>query len=68
VLDNVSDQANAVVQTLAYFGKGKIDADLIRQCADRLDDRDLKDLIKAQSRMPGWMSDIVLKLNAAKYG
>jgi hypothetical protein len=68
VLDNVSDQANAVVQTLAYFGKGKIDADLIRQCADRLDDRDLKDLIKAQPRMPGWMSDIVLKLNAAKHG
>ena len=64
VLDNVSAQANAVVQTLAHFGKGNIDADLIRQCADRLVDRDLQELLKAQPRMPGWMSDIVLKLDA----
>lgn len=68
LLDNASDQANAVVQTLAHFGKGNVDDDLIRQCADRLDDRDLKTLFKSLALMPGWMSDIVLKLDAVKHG
>ena len=68
VLDNVSAQANAVVQTLAHFGKDNIDDALIRQCAARLADRDLRNLVKAQPRMPGWMSDIVLKLGAVKHG
>ena len=68
LLDNVSDQANAVVQALAHFGKGNVDADMIRQCAARLVDRDMKDLLKAQPRLPGWMSDIVLKLDAVKHG
>ena len=68
LLDRASDQANAVVQTLAFFGKDNIDDNLIRQCAKRLDDRDMKMLFNSQALMPGWMSDIVHKLEAVRHG
>lgn len=68
LLDNASDQANSVLQALAYLGKNSINADLIRRCADRLDDRDMKILFKSRALMPGWMSDVILKIGAMKHG
>jgi hypothetical protein len=68
ILDDGSDNANAVLQMLAHVGKAGVDDDLIRRLAARLDDRDLKALKKAQSLMPGWMSDAVLKMGMVLNG
>ena len=68
ILNDGSNNANAVLQMLAHVGKARIDDDLIRRLAARLDDRDLKALKKAQSLMPGWMSDAVLKIGMVLHG
>ncbi len=68
ILDNVTPGANAVLQLLSHLGKANIDADLIQRCADRLNQRDIKALKKAQAAMPGWMSDAVLKISMAHHG
>lgn len=68
VIDKASDHANAVLQALAHIGKERIDADTIRQLARRLDDRDMKILVRARPQMPGWMGDAVLKIGAARHG
>ena len=68
ILDNGSGNANAVLQMLAHVGKASVDDDLIRRLAARLDDRDIKALKKAQPLMPGWMSDVVLKMGMVLHG
>lgn len=68
ILDDASPGANAVLQMLAHIGKANIDDALLHRLAIQLDDRDLKALKKAQSLMPGWMSDAVLKIGAVKHG
>ena len=68
ILDDASPSANAVLQMLAHLGKANIDDALLHRLAIQLDDRDLKALKKAQSLMPGWMSDAVLKIGAVKHG
>lgn len=68
ILDDGPDNANAVLQMLANVGKAGVDDDLIRRLAARLSDRDLKALKKAQPRMPGWMSDAVLKIGMVPHG
>lgn len=68
ILDNATPAANAVLQLLSHVGKANIDDDLIRRCADRLNQQDLRALKKAQAAMPGWMSDAVLKISVAHHG
>jgi len=68
ILDNATPGANAVLQLLSHVGKANIDDDLIRRCADRLSQQDLRALKKAQAAMPGWMSDAVLKISVAHHG
>ncbi|MBB5684013.1 hypothetical protein FHS49_000004 [Sphingobium boeckii] len=68
VIDNAPESVNAVLQALAHLGKGNIDSDKIMRFAARLDDRDMKILTHARPEMSGWMSDIVLKIGAARYG
>lgn len=68
LLGNASTQANSVLQAIAHLGKDGMDGDTIRQLADRLDQRDMKALIKARQQMTGWMGDVVLKINEAKHG
>lgn len=68
VLDNAADSANAVVQALAYLGRGQVDADVIARFARRVDDRDMKALLQARPQMSGWMGDVVLKIDAARHG
>lgn len=68
IIVKASDRANAALQALTHIGKDRIDADMIRQLAHRLDDHDVKALIKARPRMPGWMGDIVLKIGTLKHG
>ena len=68
VLNDASDSANAVVQALAYLGKEQIDAAVIARFAQRVDDQDMKALLQARLHMSGWMSDVVLKIDAARNG
>lgn len=68
VLDDATDSANAVVQALAYLGKDQVDADVIARFARRMDDKDMKTLLLARPQMSGWMGDVVLKIDAARYG
>lgn len=68
LIDQGSNRANAVVQAMAHLGKSNIDADTIRRFAARLDDRDMKALIASRPQMPGWMGDVVLKIEQAKHG
>jgi len=68
VLDNASETANGVVQLLASLGRNKVDADAIALLSDRLDNRDLQALLKGRAVMPGWMGDVILRLNAHRRG
>jgi hypothetical protein len=68
VLDHAPDSVNAVLQALAHLGKDKVDDDTIRRFAARISDRDMRRLIQARPDMPGWMGDVVLKIDAARDG
>jgi hypothetical protein len=68
VLPKASDAANAIVQALAQLGRAKIDDDVIRQLAGQIGDQDLKQLVKARPTMPGWMGDVILKIDEARHG
>lgn len=65
VLDQGSDTANAVLQALAQLGRKEVDGDVIKRLALRIDDIDLKQLLQARPTMPGWMGDVILKIEAA---
>lgn len=64
VLGNASEAANGVVQIVAGLGRHKVDAEAIARLAARLDDKDLAALLKSRAAMPGWMGDVVLRLDA----
>lgn len=68
VLDNATDAVNAVVQALAHLGKAEVDADAIQRFAMRIGDRDMSTLLKSRTLMPGWMGDVILKIDAARHG
>jgi len=68
LIDNAPNHVNAVLQAMAHLGRKNVDADTVQRLADRLDDRDLKALMKSRTKIPGWMGDIVLKISAAKHG
>ena len=68
VLDDAADSVNAVVQALAYLGKDQVDADVIQRFARRIDDKDMRSLLKGRPLMSGWMGDVVLKIDAARHG
>ena len=68
VLDQVPDSVNAIVQAIAHVGKDNLDSDAIRRFAGRIADDDLRRLNRARPQMPGWMSDVVGKIERARNG
>ena len=68
VLDTASGTANAVLQALALLGRAKVDADTIQRLASQLDSDDMRKLLRARASMPGWMGDVILKIDAAQHG
>jgi hypothetical protein len=68
VLANAPDSVNAVVQALAHLGRDNVDGETIQRFASRLSDEDLRLLDRARPRMPGWMSDVILKIGRARNG
>ncbi len=67
IMNSVTDRANFVLQTLSYLGQNNIDDTVIQRCANRLDNRDIKDLSASVARIPGWMADIILKIQQTKH-
>jgi len=68
ILENAAESANAIMQALAYLGKGQVDADMIARFASRISDKDMKALLQARPAMSGWMGDVVLKIEGARHG
>ncbi len=68
ILDEVSLQANAVLQVLGHLGKANVDDKTIQTLASRLNGLDVRALKAARSQMTGWMSDAVLKIELANQG
>lgn len=68
IINTITDRANFVLQALSYLGQNNIDDTVIEQCANRLDNRDIKDLSASASRLPGWMADIILRIQQASHG
>ena len=67
LLDNVPDHINMVIQALYYLGKHNIDDIIIKRCARMLTDCDLADLRCAREKLPGWMNDVIRKIESKKY-
>ncbi len=68
LMDDLSDNANLALQALSYLGKDSIDNQTILQCANRLDDRDMKGLNAAIPYIPGWLADVIRRMQQIKYG
>lgn len=68
VLADASDTANAALQALAHLGRDQVDDNIIAKLARRLGDDDVQQLKQARGDMPGWMSDVVLKIERARHG
>lgn len=68
IMNSVTDRANFVLQALSYLGQRHIDDQIIEQCAARLDNRDMKDLSASVARIPGWMADIIFKIQQTRHG
>jgi len=62
IMNSISDKANFMLQALLYLGQNNIDDILIKRCSNILDDRDINDLKTVAPRVPGWLSDIILRI------
>ena len=62
IMNQISDQANLVLQALLYLGKDNIDDQVIVNCLKHLNTKDLNGLSNAASRVPSWMSDIIFQM------
>ncbi|MDX2095799.1 MAG: DUF6088 family protein [Alphaproteobacteria bacterium] len=61
-LDAIPDHANLTLQALSYLGRHSIDDQIISRCAHVLCARDIKGLQKAMLHIPGWMADVIHKI------
>jgi hypothetical protein len=68
LLDQMPDKVNLVLQALAYLGKDGIDDIVIHQCADKLDNADMKLLAKSARYAPSWLSDALYRVQKVKDG
>lgn len=68
LMRRLPDKINYLLQALAYLGKNSIDSDVIQRCVSRLDDKDINTLSDAASQVPGWMADILRKIQDAYNG
>lgn len=68
LMRRLPDNVNYLLQALSYLGKDSIDSDVIQRCATRLDSRDINSLSQAAAQVPGWMADILQKIQSAHHG
>lgn len=68
LMRHLSDSVNYLLQVLSYLDKDSIDNDIVKRCATRLDTRGINSLKDAASQVPGWMADILQKIQSAHHG
>lgn len=68
LMRRLPDSVNYLLQALSYLGKDSIDNDVIQRCAARLDSRDVNSFKIAVAQVPGWMADILQKIQSAHHG
>ncbi len=68
LMRRLPDSVNYLLQALSYLGRDSIDGDVIQRCAKQLDSRDINSLSQAASQVPGWMADILQKIQSAHHG
>jgi hypothetical protein len=68
ILSGVPDAVNFTLQALYYLGKDNIDSQILNRCSKILSDGDMAALNVATSKVPGWVADIIHKIQNIKYG
>lgn len=68
VMDNLSIQANSVLQALVYLGKANIDHQIISHCSKLLSIQDIQSLLKVSNQVPYWIADTILRIRQAQDG
>ncbi len=68
ILSGVPDTVNFTLQALYYLGKDSIDTQILNRCSKILSDGDMAALSSATSKVPGWIADIIHKIQNIKYG
>ena len=68
LIRNLPDSANYLLQALSYINKTSIDNDVIQHCSARLNTQGINSLKDAASQVPGWLADILQKIQSAHHG
>lgn len=68
LLERLSNKVNAAFQALSYLGKSNVDEQVIYRCASLLDDRDIHTMTTVVAQLPGWMADVIFKIQQVKDG
>jgi len=68
LMNRLSDNANLTLQALSYLGKDSINDRTIHLCADKLTDGDIRGLASTTAQVPGWMADLILRIQRIKHG
>ena len=68
IFNRLSDQANLVIQALAYMGKDNIDVHTVQLCAKFLSDKDVKKMLTVIPQLPDWLTAIVMEIQKIKNG
>jgi predicted transcriptional regulator of viral defense system len=68
LLNNVTPSVNLAVQALSYIGKDNIDDAIIQKCAKILSHDDRSTLVTRAKQLPGWLADVVHKIEQASRG
>lgn len=62
LIDDISFDANLLLQALSYLGKDYIDSDIIKICTKKISKPDILSLNKVASLMPAWLVNTIHKL------
>lgn len=68
IMRNVSDKVNLLLQALSYLGKSNIDDIVVNRCALVLSDKDLTSISATMGLIPGWMADVIHKIEHVRDG
>lgn len=68
LLLSASHKINMFIQALSYLGKHNIDAPIIDRSVKILSDDDINMIKKHMHALPGWLSDVVHRIDDIKHG
>lgn len=65
---HLPDNVNYLLQALSYLNKDSIDSDVIQRCSAQLNAQGINSLKDAASQVPGWLADILQKIQMSRHG